>query len=489
MKKTSLLIGLCGLLLVSFQNVEPSANQPNIIYIMADDLGYAELGCYGQQKIKTPNLDKMAAEGLRFTNFYAGSPVCAPSRSVLLTGKHTGHTQVRDNQEFGGFDDENEFGQMPLAPNTETIATMLKSAGYTTACVGKWGLGGPNTTGIPRKHGFDFFYGYLDQKQAHNFYPTHLWRNEQWDTLRNNGILSHPKLNDDDKRNPEIYKKSIGQDYAGYHIRDEAIKFIKDNKSKPFFLYFTPTMPHLAIQVPDNEIDKFGYKFEEKPYFAEKGYTPHNRPRAAYATMISLLDEFVGNIIETLKKEGLDQNTIIFFTSDNGATHDVGGVETDFFRSVGHLRGLKGSVYEGGIRVPMIVKWKGKIKPNTTTNQASVAYDVMPTLRELCKISKPIESDGNSLLPLLMGKQPKIERQLYWEFYSYGRQKAMRWGNWKVVLTDLQKNPNAKIQLYDLSKDESETTDLAAKHPDIVAKMQKMMEQSHSQAVLPQWNF
>lgn len=488
MKKIFILLGLFGLF-AGFRRNEKTENQPNIIYIMADDLGYGELGCYGQQKIKTPNLDKMAAEGLRFTDFYAGSPVCAPSRSVLLTGKHTGHTQVRDNQEFGGFEDTNEFGQMPLAPNTETIATMLKSAGYTTACVGKWGLGGPNTTGVPRKHGFDFFYGYLDQKQAHNFYPTHLWRNEQWDTLRNNGILSHPKLSEADKQNPMIYKKSMGDDYAGYHIRDEAIRFIKENKSKPFFLYFTPTMPHLALQVPDSEIDKFGYRFEEKPYFTEQGYTPHNRPRAAYATMISLLDEFVGNIIETLKKEGLDQNTIIFFTSDNGATHDVGGVETAFFKSGGKLRGAKGSVYEGGIRVPMIVRWQGKIKANSTTNQASVAYDIMPTLHELTKIKKPIQTDGASLLPTLFSKKANLERPLYWEFFSYGRQKAMRWGKWKAVLTDLKVNPDAKIQLYDLEKDESETTDLASKYPEIVSKMQKMMQQSHSDAVLPQWNF
>ncbi len=456
---------------------------------MADDLGWAELGCYGQKKIKTPNLDKMAAEGVRFTNFYSGSPVCAPSRCTLLTGKHTGHAQIRQNREMGGYADSEEHGQSPIKANTFTIGAMLKSQGYTTACIGKWGLGGPNTEGVPRKNGFDYFYGYLDQKQAHNLYPTHLWHNETWDTLQNSFINSHPKLTDAEKTDPNIYKKFMGNDFAPYHIRDEAVKFIQNNKNKPFFLYFTPVAPHLSLQIPDREIDKFGYNFNDTPYLANKGYTPHNRPKAAYAASISLLDEMVGNILETLKKEGLEENTLIIFTSDNGATFDVGGVDAAFFESVKDLRGLKGSIYEGGIRVPFIVKYGKKLKPNSIIPNPAVNYDIMATIKDFTKNQTKFETDGISLMPLILGGKANDNRTLYWEFAGYGHQKAVRMGNWKGVYVGLEKNPNALLQLYDLEKDESEQNDVAAKYPEIAEKIKKIMLESHSESEIKAWNF
>ncbi|MGL4630364.1 MAG: arylsulfatase [Leadbetterella sp.] len=482
-KLVALLFVLLGHLPIIAQS-----SKPNIIYILADDLGWAELGCYGQKKIKTPHLDKLAAQGVRFTHFYSGSPVCAPSRCILLTGKHSGHSQVRQNKEIKtGLTDEQ--GQFPLVANTFTIGTMLKNQGYKTACIGKWGLGGPGTDGIPRKNGFDYFYGYLDQKQAHNLYPTHLWRNESWDTLDNVDMNPHPKLTEKEKLDSKIYQKFIGNEFAPYKINEEAIRFIENNKKEPFFLYYTPVAPHLALQIPDSEIEKFGYDFQDLPYLADKGYTPHNRPKAAYAASISLLDEHIGNLIKTLEKEGILENTILFFSSDNGAAYDIGGVDAKFFESVKNLRGLKGSLYEGGIRVPFIVNFGNNIKANRVVSIPSISYDIMATIHDLIQSSIPIETDGISLLPLIKGEKYKNKRTFYWEFAGYGGQKAIRMGKWKGVFTDLVKNANPKMQLYNIDIDGSEQLDVSISHQKIVKKLTKKMAESHQNSPVHEWNF
>jgi arylsulfatase A-like enzyme len=347
-----------------------SGKRPNIIYIYADDLGYGELGCYGQQKIKTPNLDRIAREGIKFTQHYTSAPVCAPARCMLMTGKHSGHSYIRGNYELGGFEDDKEGGQMPLPEGTFTIARLMQQAGYTTGAIGKWGLGMVNTTGDPNKQGFDYFYGYLDQKQAHNFYPTHLWENarptgssgrSKWDTLNNPYIQVHKPLPKDAPDTAFNYFK--GKDYSLTKMAEKTLAFIKKNKDKPFFLYLPYTGPHVSLQAPDEAVREYIGKFEEQPYHGERGYASTLYPKSTYAAMITYMDKQVGRIMELLKELGLDDNTIVMFSSDNGATFDVGGVDTKFFNSVGGLRGLKQDLYEGGIREPFIARWPGKIQP------------------------------------------------------------------------------------------------------------------------------
>jgi arylsulfatase A-like enzyme len=316
--------------------------KPNVIYIYADDLGYGELGVYGQQKIKTPFLDAMAKEGIRFTNHYTSAPVCAPARCMLMTGQHAGHSYIRGNYELGGFKDDKEGGQMPLPENTFTIAKLMKSAGYQTALVGKWGLGMNNTTGDPNLHGFDYYYGFLDQKQAHNLYPTHLWENGKWDTLRNTYQLVHEYQNKKISIDSIDFEKFKGKDYAATKMMEKALAFIQKNQKNPFFLYLPLPLPHLSLQAPEEEILAYQGKFPETIYTSMKGgYVPTKYPRATYAAMITYLDKQVGRIIETLKKYQIDENTLIMFSSDNGATFDVGGVDTQFFNSVAGLRGRK----------------------------------------------------------------------------------------------------------------------------------------------------
>lgn len=334
------------------QQIKP---KPNIIYIYADDLGYGELGSYGQTKIKTPHLDRMAKEGMRFTQHYSGAPVCAPSRSILMTGKHSGHSYIRGNYELGGFADSLEGGQMPLHEGAYTIARMLKERGYSTALVGKWGMGVTGTTGSPLNHSFDYYYGYLDQKQAHNFYPTHLWENDQWDALNNHVFSVHGKI-DPKTATDADFEKFRGQDYAPAKLTQKALGFLEKNKNKPFFLYLPIPLPHLALQAPEEYVKKYIGLFDEKPYFGENGYAPNKYPLSTYAAMITFLDDQVGIIMARIKKLGLDDNTIIMFSSDNGATFSA-GVDTKFFNSVSGLRGLKMDLYEGGIRVPFIARW------------------------------------------------------------------------------------------------------------------------------------
>lgn len=481
MKRKILLI-----IFLAFVEFVQAQQKPNIIYIMADDLGYGDLGCYGQQKIKTPNIDKLAAEGMRFTQFYA-TTLCASTRCSFITGLSGAHALVRDNHELGGYTDEEEFGQMPLTANTITVATELKKAGYNTAIIGKWGLGGPGSTGIPNRQGFDFFYGYLDQKQAHNFYPSHLWRNEKAEWLQLY-FSAHQKFKGD-STNAADYDQYKGKIFSQDTMAAEAVKYINHNKNKPFFLYLALTLPHLALQVPDEELKQYENMFDEKPYNGSRGYLPHFKPRSAYAAMISTLDKYVGMVMEALKKNGLDKNTLVIFTSDNGATvPGTGGADTEFFKSNSNLRGYKGSLYEGGIRVPFIARWPGIIKSGSS-NKVFAAWDMMKTFCEIGKAQQEFFSDGISLLPAFSDKPQPEHEFLYWEVHGYGNGiQAVRWKNWKAVKKGVHKNKDASIELYDLSTDEAERNDVAAQHPEVITKIKELLGK-RSRAPIKEWNF
>ncbi|WP_083422202.1 arylsulfatase [Arsenicibacter rosenii] len=475
------------MLLAAYTLPVPKARQPNIIYIYADDLGYGELGCYGQQKIRTPHLDQLAREGMRFTQHYSSMPVCAPARCMLLTGKHAGHAYIRGNYEMGGFADSLEGGQMPLYPGAFTIGRMLQQNGYKTACIGKWGMGMANTTGNPNDQGFDYFYGYLDQKQAHNHYPTHLWENGKPVKLNNPFIDVHQKLTPD-KATPEGFAYYRGNEYAIDKMADKAQAFIRQQKSGPFFLYLPFTVPHASLQAPEAAVKEYADKFGDKPYLGQQGYAATPYPRATYAAMITYMDTKVGQIMQLLKELELDDNTLVMFSSDNGATFN-GGVEAAFFNSVGNLRGLKMDVYEGGIREPMIARWPGKIKAGQVTDHVSVQYDLLATLAELIGHKQPFATDGLSFLPTLFTQPDKQKKHpfLYWEYPEKGGQLAIRMGNWKAVKTNLRTNRKAPWELYDLSNDVSETTNVAAQHPDLLRQFDAIVAREHTPTHINEW--
>lgn len=459
-------------------------DKPNIVFLLADDLGYGELGCYGQQKIRTPNLDRMAAEGIRFTQFYSGAPVCAPSRCVLMTGKHLGHAYIRDNRQAG------PEGQEPIPDETVTLAETLKAAGYTTGAMGKWGLGPPGSSGDPNKQGFDLFFGYNCQGHAHNFYPTYLWRNDQHVTLNNPAFRAHQKLPPDaDPNDPASYKQYIGSDYAPDRMIDEALGFIRRNEERPFFLYYPITVPHLAIQVPEDSLAEYRGKWPDPPYPGGKGYLPHPSPRAGYAAMVTRLDREIGRMLALLKELGLDGNTLVMFSSDNGPTYDrLGGTDSEFFESNGPLNGLKGSVYEGGMRVPLIARWPGKIAGGRVSDHPAASYDVLPTLAEVAGASPPTDVDGISFLATLTDRGEQEQHEfLLWEFHGYGGQQAVRMGRWKGIRLNCYKDPNGPILLYDLENDLAEERDVAEQHPQVVLKMAELLKQQHSDSAI--WDF
>jgi arylsulfatase A len=462
--------------------------KPNIIYIYADDMGYGELGSYGQQKIKTPNLDQITKEGIKFTQHYASAPVCAPSRCMLMTGKNSGHSYIRGNYELGGFEDENEGGQMPLPEGTFTIAKLMKQAGYVTGAIGKWGLGMSNTTGDPSKQGFDYFYGYLCQKQAHNFYPTHLWENGKRDTLNNPYIQVHKPLAKDAPDAAFDYFK--GKEYSVTKMAEKTFEFIKKNRKKPFFLYLPYTGPHVSLQAPDEAVKEYRGQFDEQPYRGEKGYASTLYPRSTYAAMITYMDKQVGEIIKLLKELKLDKNTIVMFSSDNGATFDTGGADINFFNSVAGLRGRKQDLYEGGIREPFIVRWPGKIKEGMVTDHISAQFDLMETLSEITGV-KAWDNDGISFLPTLLGKDNKQKKHdyLYFEFPEKGGQVAVRMGNWKGVKSNIKKNKKAPWEIYNLETDEKETTDVASQNPELAKKFEQILKKEHQSSHLRDWEF
>ena len=460
------------------------ARKPNVVYVMADDLGYAELGSYGQKKIKTPRLDQLAAEGMRFTRNYSGNAVCAPSRCVLMTGKHPGHAFIRNNGEV------KPEGQRPIPKSEFTMAEMFKSEGYATGAFGKWGLGGPGSEGDPIHQGFDRFFGYNCQRQAHSYYPNYLWSNEKRVPLNNEppvpGHASLPKGSDPaDPRSYDVFK---GKEYAPDRINEEALKFVRKNKDKPFFLYYPTVIPHVALHVPDEELKPYlAQKWNDPPFSRHQGYgyTPHFTPRAAYAAMITRMDTYIGRVLDLVDELGLTKDTIVIFTSDNGTTHLKLEVDYDFFESVGKLRGLKGSLYEGGIRVPLIVKWSGKIKAGTVSDRMTGFEDWLVTLHTLIEAKNPLPQvhDGYEQAHLLLGKCALVRPPLYREFSGYGGQQAVWTGKWKGIRQKmLRKGKNQdplKIELYDLQKDPSESTDLASKHPEVVERIRKLMAEQH----------
>lgn len=410
--------------------------KPNVVFILADDLGYGDVGCYGQKQIQTPNIDRMAKEGMRFTQCYAGSTVCAPSRCALMTGLHTGHCRVRGN------------ALVPLLPEDRTVAEVFKAAGYTTGLCGKWGLGEPASTGIPNKKGFDFFFGYLNQHHAHNYYPDYLWKNEEKVTFPNvvaNNVAS---------------KKLV---YSPDEITKEALNFLDANREKPFFLYFTPTLPHA-----NNEAKQEGMEIpSDKPY-SEK---PWPQAQKNHAAMITRLDADVGKILAKLKELKLEENTLVFFTSDNGP-HKEGGGDPTFFNSSGPLRGIKRAMTEGGIRVPMIARWPNKIKPSES-DLVWAFWDFLPTVAELVNEKAPANSDGHSILPALLGTGVVQQAEfLYWEFHEQGSKQAVRMGQWKAIRNKLDE----PLELYDVVKDIGEKANVAKEHPEIVAKIETYLK-------------
>ncbi|MFN8346562.1 MAG: arylsulfatase [Spirosomataceae bacterium] len=464
---------------------QKSTTKPNVIYIYADDLGYGELGCYGQKKIKTPNLDRLAAAGMRFTQHYSSAPVCAPSRCGLLTGRHTGHTYIRGNYELGGFEDEKEGGQMPLNEGAFTLGHLFQKAGYKTGAIGKWGMGMANTTGNPNHQGFDFFYGLLCQKQSHNFYPTHLWKNGEKVSLNNPFIRVHQPMAEGD----ENYAYYVGKDYAIDKMTEEATGFITENKNKPFFLYLPYTLPHLSLQAPAEAVKEYIGQFEEKPYRGQGGYASTRYPSSTYAAMITYLDKQVGLIWDLVKKQGLEENTIILFSSDNGATF-VKHVDTPFFESVGKLRGLKMEVYEGGIRIPMIAYWKNKIKAGQTTDHISAQYDVMATFAELLNVKPAYPTDGISFLPTLLNKNTQKQHDyLYFEYPENGGQLAIRKGDWKGVKRNVKSKAGAAWEIYHLKDDLSERNNLAAAHPELAKEFDEIVKREHRPSHVQDWEF
>ncbi|WP_336514190.1 arylsulfatase [Pollutibacter soli] len=470
-------------------NAHSQSSRPNIILIYADDLGYNETGVYGQTKINTPNIDIMAAAGARFTDFYTGSPVCAPARCIMLTGRHSGHSYIRGNYELGGFEDAHEGGQMPLAEGTFTLAHLLKQYGYTTGAIGKWGLGIYGSSGSPDKMGFDYFYGYLDQKQAHNHYPTHLWENGKWDSLNNREIDVHRTLSSSENH-PDSFKVFTGNDYAPEKEILKAKDFLGKNKSKSFFLYLPFTLPHLSLQIPAEKLKQYQASFkDEQPYRGQNGYASTLYPYSTYAAMISYLDSMVGVIFASLKENSLLNNTIVLFTSDNAATFNTGGFNREIFGSNLPLRGGKQDLYEGGIRVPMIAWWPGRISPGKIIESTASQVDMLSTIADLLKV-KAEKSDGLSFLPLLVGKvsSPK-ERSFYFEFPEKGGQVAVRLGKWKGVKRNMKANPGTIWELYDLSRDISETTDLAKDHPEILRQFDAIVKKEHQHSHIKEWEF
>jgi arylsulfatase A-like enzyme len=424
-----------------------ATDRPNIIFILADDLGYGDLGCYGQTKIRTPNLDRMAAEGLRFTRFYAGSTVCAPSRCALMTGRHTGHCTIRGND------------TVPLGPEDRTVTEVLKNAGYATALVGKWGLGEAGSSGTPDRKGFDYFYGYLNQTHAHNSYPDYLWKNRDKITIEGNVV-----------RNGVA---SVKAQFAPDLFTREALGFIEQNRGRPFFLYLAYTVPHA-----NNERTRLEPNGLEVPDDAPYTNEPWPAVEKNYAALITRMDADIGRIIRRLKDLGLDDKTVVFFSSDNGP-HKEGGADPLFFHSAGPLRGHKRDLTEGGIRVPLIVRAPKRIRPARVTSHVAAFWDFLPTAAALAGASIPANIDGLSFLPTLLENGPqKHHEYLYWEFHERGSQQAVLQGDWKAIRPAVGR----PLVLYDLQVDPGETKDVAAAHPDEVARIETYLKSARTES-------
>ena len=446
---------------------------PNIIYILADDLGYGDLSCFGQNKFQTPNIDKMAESGIKFTNHYSGSTVCAPSRSALMTGLHTGHTPIRGNKEW------QPEGQWPMPADTYTMAEMLKGAGYINGVFGKWGLGYPGSEGDPNLQGFDEFYGYNCQRMAHNYYPWHLWHNQQKVMLTAN-------------------EGSAKESYAPDLIQGKVLDFIESNKDTTFFLFYAAVQPHAELAAPEAYMEKFRGKFlPEKSYkgvdsgerFKIGPYGSQPESHAAFAAMIAHLDNMVGEVIEKVYDLGIEKNTLIIFTSDNGP-HFEGGADPDYFDSNGPLRGYKRDLYEGGVRVPMLAMWPDKIQAGTVSEHISSFWDVLPTFAEITGLTPPENVDGISFLPALLQQNERQQKHdyLYWEFHEHGGKLALRKDDWKLVQYNVNRQPAGELELYNLAEDPSEENDLAGTFPEKVNELSTMMTQARTESDIFKFN-
>ena len=434
---------------------------PNVVFIIADDLGYGELSCYGQEKFQTPNIDRLALQGMRFTQCYSGTPVSAPSRSCLLTGLHSGHTPIRGNREV------QPEGQMSLPEGIYSIFSVFKNAGYATGAFGKWGLGAPGEVGDPNKQGVDDFFGYNCQLLAHNYYADHLWENDKRIELEDN------------------YNGGFGT-YTQDLIQEKALKFLDKNAEKPFFLFLPYVLPHAELIVPeDSIIQKFRGKFPEKPFkgvdsgpaFRKGGYCSQKEPHATFAAMIYRLDVYVGQVVAKLKELGVYDNTIIVFTSDNGP-HMEGGADPNFFNSNGIFRGYKRDVYEGGIRVPFIAVWPGVIQQGQSDFMCSF-WDMLPTFAQLTG-NKVKRTDGISLMPTLTGKGKQKEHDyFYFEFQELGGRQAVRKGDWKLIRLRASKGENSIWELYNLAADPSEVHNLVKEYPEKVKELTAIMQEAH----------
>jgi len=436
--------------------------RPNFIYILADDLGYGDLSCYGQKRFATPHLDQLASAGIRFTRHYSGSTVCAPSRSVLMTGLHTGHTPVRGNQEV------KPEGQWPLADSVITLAESLKEAGYVTGAFGKWGLGFPGSEGDPVNQGFDLFFGYNCQRYAHRYYPEYLWENEEKVMLPGN-----------DWSSTETYAPDV--------IQEKTLEFIRNNRDTSFFAYLPIVIPHAELIVPEDEIlQLYLGKYPEEPYVGRPGadygpdmvigmYCSQENPHATFAAMVHRIDLYVGQIVELLEELGIAENTLIMFTSDNGP-HREGGADPEFFHSSAGLRGIKRDLYEGGVRVPMIAYWPGTIEEGRVSDHVSAFWDVFPTLSDLTGFEMQ-QSDGISFLPTLLGEEQPTHKFLYWEFHERGGKQAILSDPWKAVRLGVGKDPDGPLELYNLDEDPFEENNVADKHPELVEKFATMMKE------------
>lgn len=460
--------------------------RPNIVFFLCDDLGYGDVGCFGQKLIRTPNIDRLALRGMKLTAHYSGHNVCAPSRCVLMSGLHPGHGFIREN--VGGFGSEEE-GQMPVPAGTLQLPLTLQTLGYRCGAFGKWGLGPVGSTGDPLNQGFHRFYGHNCQAVAHNYYPSHLWSDDQKVQLSNSAFAAHQKLPAGaDANDPESYGRYSGKEYAPDLIAAEALKFVRENKDRPFFLYYPTTVPHLALQVPDDSLQEYAGKFPETPYQGGRGYLPHRTPRAAYAAMITRMDREFGRLMELLDDLKLTAHTIVIFTSDNGPLYDqLGGTDAEFFNSSGGFRGRKGSFYEGGFRVPCVIAWPGHITPGSICERVTGFEDWMPTLLELigAKDATMPAIDGIGFAPSLRGEKQEPRPLLYRESPGYGGQACLRQGDWKLLGRNLhppakQKNPPpAAWELYNIATDPHETKDVSAEYPDIVKRLTALLRGQH----------
>ena len=436
---------------------EAQTPRPNILFIQADDLGYGDLSAYGQTRFRTPALDRLAQTGIRFTNYYSGSTVCAPSRASLMTGLHTGHTWIRGNLAGNTLRDEDR-----------TIATILREAGYRTALIGKWGLGEAESPGRPERKGFEYSFGYLSQTHAHRQFTDHLYRNAQRVEVSQN-------------------------EYSSDLFTRETMSFIEKSDSRPFFIYLNYTVPHAELRVPDDSIDPYKGKFPEKPFVntaadarqagpdePSLGYRSQPLPHAAFAAMVTRMDRDVGRIVDLLRARGMAERTLVVFTSDNGP-HKEGGADPEFFNSSGGLRGIKRDQYEGGIRVPMIASWPGTIPAGRVSDHAAAHWDMLPTLAELGGAAAPPNLDGVSITRALKGAPQPAHEFLYWEFHERGFQQAVRMGDWKGV----RLAKDRPLELYNLKTDRAETTDLAAKEPAIVERIEKYLATARTES--PNW--